>query len=82
MTSLDWRELLCRGFSWEIKACRTKILYSRKQYFPVLEAGLEPLRACRKIRKGSLPSKPFFQGSFLPQEGLCGDIDLWTRVGA
>lgn len=47
-----------------------KILYSRKQYFPVLEADLEPLRVCRKIRKGSLPSKPFFQGSFLPQGGF------------
>lgn len=51
MTSLDWRGLLCRGLSWEIKPYRRKILYSGKQYFRALEADLESLQACRESRE-------------------------------
>ncbi len=61
MTSLDWRGLLCRGLSWEIKPCRRKILYSGKQYFPALEADLEPLQACRESRERGV-SKTSFHG--------------------
>ncbi|PNC82853.1 hypothetical protein CXT96_04945 [Akkermansia muciniphila] len=66
MTSLDWRGLLCRGLSWEIKPYRRKILYSGKQYFRALEADLESLQACRESRERGGRKLPFM-AFFLPR---------------
>ena len=75
MTSLDWRGLLCRGFSWEIKPCRRKILCSRKQYFPALEVDLEPQGLTVRVGKGGVEN-------FLSWPSSCRDGcgSLFTAV--